>query len=206
MRLVFAALTVLFLAGSSATAVADDSYVYRWADSYGSVHISNSLKSVPSQYIKSVKKIKRININSSSKSREQTFKTSTGGARINFNPSDNGVIAQALFNGSVTRNVLIDTGSEWVTITTKLAKALGYDYENARKTWFKTQSGPVFAPVITIKRLSIGDASVTGLEAAVIDFKGRGEVSAIAGMNFLSAFIFEIDMQKGVLTLTSQDN
>lgn len=206
MRFVFAALAILWLAGSSFEAVADDPYVYRWTDSNGSVHISNSIKSVPGRYFQRVKKIKRINVNSSSKKGDPIFSTASGEARINFDPNDIGVIAPAIFNGSVKRDVVIDTGSELVTITTKLAKALGYDYENARKTWFRTQSGPVFAPVIRIKRLSIGEAHVTGLEAAVIDFEGRGSVSALAGMNFLSAFIIEIDMQKRSLTLTSPAN
>ncbi|VAX19419.1 hypothetical protein MNBD_NITROSPINAE03-654 [hydrothermal vent metagenome] len=205
MRFAFIALTVLLFAGSRAVAgeATDNSFVYRWADQKGSVHISNSLKSVPGQYLKNVKKIKRIDISSSKKSKESIFSTATGEARINFSSDGDSMIAPAVFNGSVKRNVLIDTGSELVTITTKLARALGYDYENVRKAWFQTQSGPILAPVIKIERLAIGHAQVTGLRAAVIDFKGRGPVSAVAGMNFLSAFIFEIDTQNRSLTLTS---
>lgn len=208
MRLVFITLAVVWFAGLCAMAgeAADDSFVYRWADSKGSVHISNSLKSVPGQYSKNVKKIKRIDINSSANRKEPIFSTVEGEARINFSLNDNAMIAPAVFNGSVRRNVLIDTGSELVTITTKLARALGYDYKNVRKAWFQTQSGPILAPVIKIERLAMGGAQVTGLQAAVIDFKGRGPVSAVAGMNFLSAFIFEIDTQKQSLTLTSPGN
>ncbi|VAX24307.1 hypothetical protein MNBD_NITROSPINAE03-1612 [hydrothermal vent metagenome] len=210
MRFVFIVLTVLLFAGFSATgaaeAGADDSFVYKWTDAKGSTHISNSLKSVPGQYLKSVKKIKRIDINSPSKSVEPIFSSVEGEARVKFNLNDNAMIAPAVFNGSVKRNVLIDTGSELVTITTKLARALGYDYENMRKAWFQTQSGPILAPVIKIERLAMGGAQVTGLQAAVIDFKGRGPVSAVAGMNFLSAFIFEIDTQNRSLILTSPGN
>jgi len=210
MRFVFITLAVLWFAGLRAVAgvagEADDSFVYRWTGLKGSVHISNSLKSVPGQYLKNVKKIKRIEISSAGKRRKPVFSTVEGEARINFSLNDNAMIAPAVFNGSVKRNVLIDTGSELVTITTKLARALGYDYENMRKAWFQTQSGPILAPVIKIERLAMGRAQVTGLEAAVIDFKGRGPVSAVAGMNFLSAFIFEIDTQKRSLTLTSPGN
>jgi len=207
MRFVFIALTVLLFAGfSKAGARADDLFVYKWTDAKGSTHISNSLKSVPGQYLKNVKKIKRIDINSSSNSLEPIFSTVEGEARINFSSDDNSMIAPTVFNGSVKRNALIDTGSELVTITTKLARALGYDYKNARKAWFQTQSGPILAPVIKLESLAMGHAQVTGLQAAVIDFKGRGLVSAVAGMNFLSAFTFEIDTQNRSLILTSSGN
>jgi len=206
MRFFIITLTVLCLAGSHISAAeADDSFVYRWTDSKGSIHISNSFKSVPGRYLKNVKKIKRIDINPSENKEAPILSTVTGEARIKFNLDDSGMVAPAVFNGSVKRNVLIDTGSEWVTITTKLAKALGYDYKNVRKAWFKTHNGPVLAPVITLERLAMGGAQVRRLQAAVIDFKGRGPVSAVAGMNFLSAFIFEIDTHKRRLILTSPD-
>jgi hypothetical protein len=35
--------------------------------------------------------------------------------------------------------------------------------------------------------------------AAIMDFPGRGPVSAIIGMNFLSLFRFEINMREGVI-------
>lgn len=189
----------------SGTASGEKSYVFKWTDVYGSIHLSNSFKSIPVKYRGQAKKIRLINIENTEVNALKIFTGSSGSAKVDFDPAKSKVIVTAIFNGVVKRDIIIDTGSEWVTITTKLARALGYDFRKARKTWFQTQSGPVMAPVVKLDRMTIGNAQVTGLKAAVVDFDGRGAVSAVAGMNFLSAFVFEIDKYNGELILTTPE-
>ncbi len=78
-------------------------------------------------------------------------------------------------------------------ITTKLARALGYDIKNARIGRFKTPGGFLTAPVVKLDLMQVGPATVKNVSAVVFDFKWRGPVSVIIGMNFLSRFVFEID-------------
>lgn len=196
----------LALIAISSGASGENPFVYKWTDAKGAIHISNSFKAIPQPYREHARKIKLISVNYPKVGKMAGFAEASGTARVNFNPSRRGIIVPAVFNGVVKRDVLVDTGSEWVTITTKLAKALGYDTGKSRKTWFQTQSGPVQAPVVELDRLAIGGAEVKGFKAAVIDFEGRGPVSAVVGMNFLSAFVFEIDTYNGNLILTTPEN
>ncbi len=177
--------------------MADSSVVYRWTDGNGAVHISNRLSDAPEKYRASAKPMEMVVIDSQEPDQVKGSAKLVGGSKIAFDTKKEGIVSLARFNGLTERNAILDTGSGWAIITTKLAIALGYDLENARKSRFKVFGGSVSAPVVSLKSLQVGPAFVSNVSAAVIDFEGRGPVSAIIGMNFLSRFVFEIDHSKG---------
>lgn len=197
------ALAMLLISGGSA--FADGSFVYRWEDDNKAIHVTNQLTGVPLKYRDEAKRMKMVTIKSIDHTPMLGPARVDGSGEISFDKSKPMVIVSALINRKVTRNAIIDTGSEWVVITSKFARALGLDIQTLRKGNFRVFGGSVKAPVVRLQSVRVGPAIAKNVDAAIIDFEGRGEVSAIIGMNFLSRFVFEIDHAKGTLTFMTND-
>jgi len=125
-------------------------------------------------------------------------------ARIRFDPAGEHIEAPALFDGKASRAVIIDTGSDMVAITTKLARALGYHPATSPRVAVSTSSGGARVPLIRLKSLRVGNAELRDVQAVVMDFAGRGRVSAVVGMSFLSSFTLEVDASAGTLSLSAK--
>lgn len=190
----------------SILAQAETASVYRWKDENGAVHITSHLKNIPEAHRAAAVPMRYHSVTATEASPSAGDGRLSGAGEAWFDSSDEKIKLTAMFDGKITRGAWVDTGSEWVTVTTKLATALGYDLAGARKTRFTIPGGAVIAPVIKLDSVRIGGAEVRDVSAAVIDFYGRGPVSAVIGMNFLSRFAFEIDTAKGVMTFSRRDN
>jgi len=192
------------LAAVIAASAAGPDKVYRWTGPDGSVRASNSLSAIPEAYRATAVEMNVVNISQAAAGAERPG-FARGTATIGFPPSARRIEARALFNGKASRMAVMDTGSDMVVITTKLARALGYDISRLRKTWVATSSGRIQVPVVTLRNIKVGGAEAFGVQAVVMDFEGRGPVSALMGMNFLSLFVFEIDSGGGTMTLAALD-
>ncbi|MDH4184887.1 MAG: retroviral-like aspartic protease family protein [Nitrospinota bacterium] len=192
----------LIIAAILMAGAADDAKVYRWTDAAGNVRAAGSLAAVPEPFRDAAVEMKVTQAEHTSIQHDPPAE-SVGQARISFPPGAGRIVAQAAFDGKASRMALVDTGSDLVAITTKLARALGYDLSKSRKTWIATSSGRTQVPIIRLNRLEVGGAMAKGVTAVVMDFEGRGAVSAVLGMSFLSAFVFEIDSGAGSMTLTA---
>ncbi|MDH5509285.1 MAG: retroviral-like aspartic protease family protein [Nitrospinota bacterium] len=190
------------LAAVIAASTSGQGTVYRWTGPDGSVRASNSLSAIPEGYRSSAVEMKVVSITQGHLEPVQKG-FAKGRATIGFTPSGRGLEARAIFNGRASRMAIMDTGSDMVAITTKLARALGYDTAKSRKTWVATSSGRVQVPVVLLEKVKVGGAEAFGVQAVVMDFEGRGPVSALMGMNFLSLFVFEIDSGSGTMTLVA---
>jgi hypothetical protein len=199
MRRLFAVLAaVLIICGHSA--FAQSASVWRWMDESGSVHISGALEDVPANRRASAVPMKYSTVAEPAPEpvapKPEPLEVER---RARFDPSDGMVAVNAVIGESTERGAWIDTGSELTIITSKLAVALGVDIKGCDKRAFHTQNGRVSAPVTILKSVKVGPATARGVMAAIMDFPGRGPVSAIIGMNFLSLFRFEINMREGVI-------
>ena len=180
-----------------------DRFVYRFSDEYGNQRVSGSLKSIPKRYRAGAKKMKVIDTSGAVKT-EKPFRKAYGSANVKFTIIEDRIIVPALFNGKIGRSAVIDTGSEWIVISSKLAGALGYNINGVKRRWVRSSGGAIRAPVIRLANVRVGDAVVSGLKAVIMDFEGRESASAIIGMNFLSAFTIKIDMSGKIMTLAME--
>jgi clan AA aspartic protease (TIGR02281 family) len=182
------------------TAFAERDSVWRWTDESGSVHITGRREDVPAKHKPGSVPMKFSTVAEPAPEPVAPRPAPLEKERIvRFDPSGGMVAVQALIGESVERGAWIDTGSELTVITSKLAVALGVDVKGADKRVFHTQSGRVNAPVTILKSVKVGPAKAHDVMAAIMDFPGRGPVSAIIGMNFLSQFRFEINMREGTI-------
>lgn len=182
------------------TAFAGRDSVWRWTDESGAVHITSRREDVPAKYRSGSIPMKYSTVAEPVPEPVAPRPEPLENERtVRFDPSGGMVAVQAQIGESVERGAWIDTGSELTVITTKLALALGVDVRGAEKRVFHTQNGRVKAPVVMLKSVKVGPAKATDVMAAIMDFPGRGPVSVIVGMNFLSLFRFEINMREGTV-------
>ena len=180
-------------------AFAERGPVWRWTDETGAVHITGRLEDVPAKRQSSAVSMKLSTVAEPSAEPAPKPAPLETERVIRFDSSEGMVAVRAEFGESMERGAWIDTGSELTIITSKLAVALGVDVKNSEKRVFHTQGGRVSAPVTVLKSVKVGPAKAHDVPAAIMDFPGRGPVSAIIGMNFLSLFRFEINMGDGVI-------
>lgn len=190
----------LSLSLAAAPAAAQEQ-AWLWTDGHGGVFISGALEAVPAPRRQSARPIRVSAITQPADTGQKDAPRGTGRASLTFTPGGPDIIVPARFNGSVVRNAVVDTGSQVTVITTKLARALGLDLSRAREAWFTTAAGPAHAPVVELDAVELGGARMEKLTAVALDFTGKGEVSAVIGMNFLSGFAVTLDLGEGRLTL-----
>ncbi|MBI5816311.1 MAG: clan AA aspartic protease [Nitrospinae bacterium] len=192
--------TVILLAALVLSAdLRHEGLAYRWTDVDGSVRISGRLEDVPKDRRNTASPMKLVTVREDKDWTEPFAAPMPNPVSVHFNPPGS-MAVEAMFNGLVKRNAILDTGSETIIITSKLAAALGADIRKAGKTRLRTSKGIVEAPVVFLDDVNVGGAHAMRLEAAVMDFPGRGHVSAIIGMNFLSRFVFEINARDNEVT------
>ncbi len=183
---------------------AGERFAYRYKDDSGDVHIRGSRESIPDRFREKAVAMRLETIRFSRESRKRNKGDAVLGAAgsILLEEDKGRLMVEAKFNKSVDRGVLLDTGSQLVIITTKLASALGIDLEKSGVSGFTTPSGAFTAPTVFLRSITIGPATVENISAVVIDFPGKGKVSAVIGMNFLSHYTFRIDTIGKKLTFT----
>jgi len=100
-------------------------------------------------------------------------------------------------DGRFTVHWMLDTGASTTFIPRDLAKAMDAQ-ELRRKTFVMADGRKVTMPIVLIKRLKIGNVTVTNLAAAV----GDAGTVPLLGKNFLDAFSsYEINNKQAQLVL-----
>jgi aspartyl protease family protein len=201
------ALSILLLAAPSAAEI------YRWTDENGRVHFTQDLGQVPPRYRKKAETGAK---SSSGTSRVQTYSggastqrqalparaASGGGAktyRMRVQRAGTSMLVDVRLNNSVTAPFLIDTGASDVLIPQSVADRLGLQIgPDTRTKRYSTANGVVEHPVVMLRSVSLGEASVENVPASVSPSMEVG----LLGLSFFNHFTYNIDAAAGVVTLT----
>ena len=104
--------------------------------------------------------------------------------------------------GDQKADLLLDTGSEYCSITTWLAKNLGYNLDaQVRKVTLITAKGSVRVPSVLVTEIRIGNAYAHHVAVTCQDVPEMPEVYGFVGLNFLRRCRTVIDYKKHVLDL-----
>ena len=187
--------------------------IYRWTDENGRVHFTQDLGQVPARYRKQAETSAK---SSSGASRVQTYSGSSsavgrtpparaaaaGGGetyRIRVQRAGTSMLVNVRLNNAVTAPFLIDTGASDVLIPQSVADRLGLQIgPDTRTKRYSTANGMVEHPVVMLRSVSLGDASVENVPASVSPSMEVG----LLGLSFFNHFTYNIDAAAGVVTLT----
>jgi clan AA aspartic protease (TIGR02281 family) len=189
--------------------------IYRWTDENGRVHFTQDLGQVPPRYRKQAETGAK---SSSGSSRVQTYSggSSTAGRALPARAASGGVetyqvhrirvqragttmLVNARLNNAVTAPFLIDTGASDVLIPQSVADRLGLQIgPDTRTKRYSTANGIVEHPVVMLRSVSLGEASVENVPASVSPSMEVG----LLGLSFFNHFTYNIDAAAGVVTLT----
>ena len=178
------------------------SAVYKWKDNKGKTHFTDSLSKIPPQYREKgkLKNLKGETVKSSNFSNASISKQGvTHVIKAKQAPGDH-YIVEVVLNGSITVNLMVDTGATMVVLSDRIGKRLGvHSNSDLPKIGMNTAGGKVEAPLFVLDSVKIGSAEVLNVETTTNPY--MGDMDGLLGMSFLGEFKVEMDRQNGKLTL-----
>jgi clan AA aspartic protease (TIGR02281 family) len=189
-------LACLPLITSSQLSAAD---FYRWVDQNGVVHFTDNLQNIPEKQRQSATRIKN---REAVRDAEPPQPQAPSKASIPIEKNGPIVVVDATLNGKASAKLIVDTGASYTMISSSMARELGINLEQSRRTVpFQTANGVIQAPLADLESITVGGIEIKNLTAAVHDALPNSKVAGLLGLNFLSNFRMDIDTQRGVLHL-----
>jgi len=187
---------------------------YKWVDEDGIVHMVDSPGQIPSQYRNQVVKKTTVTPTDQEENQSSITKTAVKSSEIpgtnlkhieirykGYEGSSRRIIIPVTFNGSVTEDMLLDTGAPGLLISPKLANRLGLikgEDEN-----LKIQAGGVGGTVEAmydiVDTVNVGEARAECLPAVISDFSSF-EYEGLVGMEFMANYRISIDNTRNIIT------
>lgn len=104
-----------------------------------------------------------------------------------------GFYVEAVLNGNVKANLLVDTGSTFLVISKKLAGQLGFGALNKMPRYpVSTIADVRWARLVVLDKVSVGGAVNHSVEGAVIKKMPNG-IGGLLGASFLKDFVYTVD-------------
>ena len=172
--------------------------LYKWRDSQGKVHFSDTLDTVPpaSRHTVEEKNSPPVRPTPTAPTTTQAA-PAPGGYKIPLHRERGGLFVDVLFNHTVTARLLLDTGATDTVLSPQVAQQLRLDTQNADIIPVMTANGPTLVAALQIASMSVGKATAYNVEVSV---HPTGQPGGLLGMSFLNNFQFSIQKDHLVLT------
>ena len=189
---------------------------YKWVDEDGTVHITDNPASIPPKYRNQAeKRASQVIAESDVKPESQIGAAGKNAAQAAFNlrrfevpykafeGMARRIIIPVTFNNSITADLLLDTGSPGLLLSSKLASRLGLLDEEDGNLVIMTGGigGSVPAMLAVVDSVKVGDASVEFLPATITDITSD-DYEGLVGMDFIANYQINIDSNKSVVAFT----
>jgi clan AA aspartic protease (TIGR02281 family) len=188
------------------SAISGAGEIHRWVDDNGTVYFTDNSHDLSDMVRGDTGRRQAPKNNLLPPPKAPTNRTS-----IPFELQGSVVVVNATLNRRTTAKLVVDTGASFTMISSATAKQLNIDTsQNQRSTAFQTANGTIQAPLFNLDSITVGDLEVKDLTAAIHDIGDNPAVSdsnavanmkGLLGLDFLSKFRIDIDIQKGVLYL-----
>jgi clan AA aspartic protease (TIGR02281 family) len=181
--------------------------IYKWVDSDGSVHFSDTLSGIPPEYRDRIEE--RVGLTSTSRSepaprRVTPERRSSAPAlpsyAVPLRRDGNAMLVEAVVGGTLRTRLLLDTGAEFTVLSTAAARHLALNLGNAAVIPLRSASGVFFASMIKVPSIAVGDAVAYDVEVVVHD--ATPGLDGLLGMSFLDNFLVTISTSDEKLMLT----
>jgi len=176
--------------------------IYRWTDSNGRMHFTQSLNQVPPPYRKQA----RTNAGKST-GNLQTYDSGAATAvpgtsrefKIPFRRENSLMRVSAVVNGHLDVPFYVDTGASGISIPAAYAERLGIRIgPDTRRVQIRTANGIIAVPFVQLDSVKLGGAEVEGLMATINPTMNIG----LLGGTFFNHFTYGVDPSSSVISLT----
>jgi clan AA aspartic protease (TIGR02281 family) len=179
------------------------SAIYKWKDDKGKTHFTDNLSKIPPQYRKKgeLKNVKGDTVKSSNFSKV-SLSNKSGTTHVIKAKTGHGdhYVVEVLINGTITANLIVDTGATMVVLSNRIGERLGvHSNSDLPKIGMSTAGGKVEAPLFVLDSMKIGSAEVFNVETTTNPY--MGDMDGLLGMSFLGEFKVEMDRQNWEMTL-----
>lgn len=184
--------------------------IYRWTDSDGRLHFTESLEQVPpDQRDAAQRRLGRPTereVQTYSAPSRPAARAPSGASgdslRVPFVRMGTLMRVDVVLNDRVTAPFLIDTGASGVSIPRAVADRLGIRIgPNTPHVRVETANGITAQPVVTLASVRLGGARVENLPATV---NPSMEIGLLGGA-FFNHFVYQVDAAAGVISLAPND-
>jgi clan AA aspartic protease (TIGR02281 family) len=174
---------------------------FRWIDQNGVVHFTDNIHNIPQ-----ARRATAIRIKGQEPVRpaepSKLSPATAAKASIPFEKRGQVVVVEVMLNRTVPVKLVVDTGATYTMISAATAKELSIDPQQAPRTMpFQTANGVIQAPLTNLESVTVGGMEIKNLTAAIHDAVPSAQVAGLLGLNFLSNFRLDIDIDKGILHL-----
>jgi clan AA aspartic protease (TIGR02281 family) len=127
---------------------------------------------------------------------------------VRFSSHQGQILVPVVLNGSVTTDVLLDTGSSMTIISTELARELGLKVARDRTIRLRTIAAEVQAFLARLDYIELGNLRRRNFPVAVSDLKlgEQRKFDGILGMDFLNNYAIQIDNKDSRILLSPSSN
>ncbi len=187
--------------------------IYKWVDDEGTVHMTDNPGNIPEKYRNQAQK--RTFDTPSEPEVEQEWKDGRGNTKTirasqnlkhfeisyeAFEGSARRIIIPVTLNGTVTADLLLDTGSPGLLLSPKLADRLGLIKEEDGNLIVMAGGigGTVPAMLAVVDTINVGEATSEFIPAIITDVES-GSYEGLVGMDFLSDYKINIDTDREIV-------
>jgi clan AA aspartic protease (TIGR02281 family) len=179
---------LLLLICATLSADAAVAEVYKWVDANGTIHYSQDRNTLPKASSVPKPDAKPVEVFEFKKPAKEAPPADSYTVYMRAAGTGNHVV-QVELNGRITAPMLLDTGASDVVITREVAHRLGLTERDLRGTQtYSTANGLVVQPAITLRKVSLGGATVENVRGSISDSMEVG----LLGTSFLGKFEYSI--------------
>lgn len=178
--------------------------IYKWKDEQGQVHFTDSLSKIPLQYRqgRGLETLKEVPANSGFGVNLRLPVKISREYVIPLTRLGNNFLAKVLLNGKVEANLLVDTGASSITLSEETAEKLGFrNLNRLPQQTFSTAGGEQKAPLVVLKKVQVGGATIRNVEANINPHAGGEGYDGLLGMTFLGNYKLEIRLDTNEMVL-----
>jgi len=186
--------------------------MYKWVDEKGTLHFADDLSKVPEKYRPDAEVQKTHREISAPETKEKKIERSTTlPAPTTPEPREFEIdllrrhelwLAEVVLNERVRRRLVVDSGASFILINQQTARDLGVTIDES--TPFipgTTVSGVILTPLVTLKSVKVGNATVENVEAVIYNMPSGQD--GLLGNSFLNKFKVVLDSINSKMILYS---
>lgn len=172
--------------------------IYKWVDRDGRVHFTDTTAGIPPEYHSRIEEkastspllTPGLTAPSPAPARSAVVPMpalpAPGGYTVPLRRDGNVRVVEAVVDGTVRLQLLLDTGAEFTVLSKAAARSLSLNLHNMAFIPLRSASGVFFAPMTKVRTITVGTATVPDVEVVIHD--ATPGLDGLLGMSFLEHF------------------